>query len=467
MSGVDRTAKTERVAGVSERFELETKVLTASRRTRRPLRLVVALVTASLVATAVSSLASHPAGGNHPYPYIDPYGVAPNVGTPAGETRVRIHGDGFTDSSGNPAVASVKFGGAEATHVKVVDDNLLTLKTPPGPANTEVAVSVTNTAGQTYTTRLQSPGAFFYGDPTFTVTDSDDPGTDFYHQEPVNVSLTGYPPNTDFVIAEASPLATYLEPRTWDGPNPAIYLFGFYTTDAKGNFSGRIDYGPVKGTLYSPDRAAVCPPTQVQANAGLTQCSLVAVIFGRRILAQPITFDSGNPTPYPATLQLSSSTAGPGDTLDLGGQNWSGSPVFGSSTSNGNTAESNLAIEICGLAGDPSACSATTGQGSVAPSRHPLDLEQSRAAGEPKWALSGGTLQGRITVGPDVTLRACMIRNQQTCFVRVRQQALPWPASEPDGSYVSATAPLEVTLARRPDGAGRPRSTTTTTLPTG
>ncbi len=75
--------------------------------------------------------------------------VDPATGSQAGGTFVRILGSGFD----KPAV--VKFGGAKASHVKVVNSTLITAKTPPGEigvVDVEVEVAgTTATLGESFT----------------------------------------------------------------------------------------------------------------------------------------------------------------------------------------------------------------------------------------------------------------------------------------------------------------------------
>ncbi len=76
---------------------------------------LVLLVLVALTALAMPVLADHNAS-THPKPFVDPFGVAPNVGAPDAETPVRIHGSGFSAGA-----VSVTFGGAAASDVTVVE----------------------------------------------------------------------------------------------------------------------------------------------------------------------------------------------------------------------------------------------------------------------------------------------------------------------------------------------------------
>jgi fibronectin type 3 domain-containing protein len=95
---------------------------------------------ATVMVTNPGGLSGSLAGG---FTYIAPptvSGVAPNGGPMAGGTAVTIAGSNFA------AGASVKFGGAAATNVAVVNAATITATTPAGSAGA-VTVTVTNTNG--------------------------------------------------------------------------------------------------------------------------------------------------------------------------------------------------------------------------------------------------------------------------------------------------------------------------------
>ena len=67
--------------------------------------------------------------------------MKPKSGSPAGGTTVTIVGHGFTGS------ATVAFGEAEASSVKVESATTIVAVSPPGPAGTKVYVTVTTAVG--------------------------------------------------------------------------------------------------------------------------------------------------------------------------------------------------------------------------------------------------------------------------------------------------------------------------------
>jgi|GEM_PF-3694590 len=85
-------------------------------------------------------------------------GVAPSSGPTGGGTAVTVQGSGF--STGAPTVT---FGSAAAASVVAVDDETLTVTTPPGPAG---AVDVVVANGTEAEASSSLPGAFTYADAT-------------------------------------------------------------------------------------------------------------------------------------------------------------------------------------------------------------------------------------------------------------------------------------------------------------
>jgi hypothetical protein len=125
---------------------------------------------------------------------------------------------------------------------------------------------------------------------------------------PVTVVCTGLPPNTQLIVAQTSPLAGVISPIT-SAPTEADLNTGMLvTTDASGNLSATITVTATGGSpaFHASDRRAVCPPTQAQVNAGLTNCVVTVAN-----LATDTGLNFGNviygtqPTPRDPTLSLS------------------------------------------------------------------------------------------------------------------------------------------------------------------
>lgn len=388
----------------------------------------VAAVSAGVLVPLASARADHdgpPAlGGTGGLPF------SPMTSPMAGNTPVRIYGSGFH------GVTSVSFGGVPSPNVDVVDSNLILAVAPPAPEGTApdsfVDVVVTDAQGSATATR-----AFFYTDATFTVS----PTTGLSDGSSVTVNLSGYSPNTNVAVAEASPLAGFAEPRPTSLPPPQVDPLATGFTDAQGNLTQTVEVRAEPNFNTDGDPDAQCPPTQSQADAGLVTCSLAVSQFGRGSLAAPVTF-ANNPTPAPPTLALSASTVAPGQTVRLTGARWSANPNFGSSTSPTAPGETALTVEICGLGGNANACSAQTGTTRVALTRYINGV------------LSGAALTGSFVVGDDVA--ACT-----TCFVRVRQQVF----GAVSGASRQATATMAVTGGVTTTTGATTTTTTTTCKP--
>ena len=91
---------------------------------------------------------------------------------------------------------------------------------------------------------------------------------------PVTVSCTGLPPNTQLIVAQTSPLAGVISPSTSATREADLGTAVVRTTDASGALSATITVTATGGTpgFSAIDKKAVCPPTQAQVNAGLTNC---------------------------------------------------------------------------------------------------------------------------------------------------------------------------------------------------
>jgi len=91
---------------------------------------------------------------------------------------------------------------------------------------------------------------------------------------PVTVNCTGLPANTLLIVAQTSPLAGVISPASSATSEADLSTGVAVTTDASGNLSTTITATATGGSpgFSALDKNAVCPPTQAQVNAGLTNC---------------------------------------------------------------------------------------------------------------------------------------------------------------------------------------------------
>ncbi len=372
---------------------------------------------------ALAGLTSIPASANHSTaaPSIDGQGIGPNMGPKTGGTWFRIHGSGFHPATGGVRVVFDKIGyTADATKVRVIDDNLLTAEAPPAPLDSTGATDIkvitnygtaTKISGWTY---YDPTGAGTPREPRLSLSDS----SGLSDTAQITATVENYPASTQIQIGQASPLATVLEPRRWSGANPEAKILSQPTTDSNGYWSGPIT---VTKSLGASDPAAVCPSTNTQASYGLQRCWIFATHLGNYLTRQAISFATGEPNPSAATLTWVNSNGSTnvlvGNTLNVSGNNWRGSPVFGSFTQSllSSNVGTQLTIEICGISNTPSLCSTTKGTGSVSPTRYYSSTYGGGSNPNPPPAgLSGATLSGSIVVGSDTA-------NCTSCFVKVTQ----------------------------------------------
>ena len=132
---------------------------------------------------------------------------------------------------------------------------------------------------------------------------------------PVTVVCTGLPANTLLIVAQTSPLAGVISPSSSATSEADLSTGTAVTTDASGNLSATITVTATGGSpsFSARDKKAVCPPTQAQVNAGLTNCVVTVAD-----LATTTGLNFGNiiygsqPTPHRPTLALSPSSIGKG-----------------------------------------------------------------------------------------------------------------------------------------------------------
>ena len=124
---------------------------------------------------------------------------------------------------------------------------------------------------------------------------------------PVTVSCTGLPPNTSLIVAQTSPLAGVISPSSSAAAEADLATAMAVTTSATGTLTATITVTATGGTpgFSAVDPRAVCPPTQAQVNAGLTNCVVTVAN-----LATATGLNFGNiiyatqPSPNAPTLHL-------------------------------------------------------------------------------------------------------------------------------------------------------------------
>lgn len=404
--------------------------------------IVVALaLTAGLLSTAGPAAAINP-------PVVD--GVAPMTGPTAGGLPVRIYGSNFAAGP-----ISVTFGGVASTHVKRVDFTLITAVVPPAAGglaanNTTVDVSVT-ISGQTGTLTQ----AFTYSNATLSVS----PSTGLVNGSAVTFTLTGYKPNVDVIPVEFNPLLLYVEqfPEFPFGPPPYVDVLGslpFPQTNASGNlvYTANVTSGASflaathNGAAY--DTNIACPANATTANylgnstlpAGQKQpysnrCQVALNMAGVGSIEASISF-AQPPERVPAApvILLSKTTATKGDAVTIvqGSRFWTANPFFGSTKGAVNPGETRTEAKLCGLGGNPAACSTgTVGNVNVRMTRY---VGNANPTPPPtiNGTFTGANLGGLITIGPSEP--PC-----NTCFIRVRQ-------FRPGGTtYLEKTTPITIT----------------------
>ena len=132
---------------------------------------------------------------------------------------------------------------------------------------------------------------------------------------PVTVNCTGLPANTLLIVAQTSPLAGVISPSSAATSEADLSTGTAVTTDASGNLNATITVTATGGSpaFSALDKKAVCPPTQAQVNAGLTNCVVTVAD-----LATTTGLNFGNiiygtqPSPHRPTLALTPTSIGKG-----------------------------------------------------------------------------------------------------------------------------------------------------------
>ena len=132
---------------------------------------------------------------------------------------------------------------------------------------------------------------------------------------PVTVDCTGLPGNTLLIVAQTSPLAGVISPASAATQEADLTTGKAVMTSGTGTLSATITVTATGGSpgFSALDKKAVCPPTQAQVNAGLTNCVVTVAN-----LATTTGLNFGNiiygiqPTPHRPTLALTPSHIGKG-----------------------------------------------------------------------------------------------------------------------------------------------------------
>ncbi len=377
-------------------------------------------------------------------PRVD--GPVPQSGPTAGGSPVRIYGSAFSGAT------AVKFGTVAATSYHIVDDQLITAVVPAasggtGDNNTLVDVKVTTSGG----TGTQT-GGFYYTNATLSVT----PNTGLADGNTIAITLAGYA-TTTVIVPEFNPLQIYLEgtgtcstgasptcpPAFPAGPPPYAKPLG----GSQMTVSGGLSYSPslpnpftgTSGSSY--DANIKCPVTQTTANylgtsdaislnkpSYSARCHLAVGQFGSGTIETPLGY-TADLTPAAPVLVTNTGTAHAGNTVTItatSSVNWNANPFYGSSKTHTNPGETAVTVQICGIGGVNTACSATVGTGTISMTRY----ETSSTTKPITATFSGAKASGSIVVGNDIG--TCT-----TCFVQVTQ-------TRPAGGTISATAALSV-----------------------
>jgi hypothetical protein len=137
---------------------------------------------------------------------------------------------------------------------------------------------------------------------------------------PVTVDCTGLPANTLLIVAQTSPLAGVISPTSAATQEADLTTGMAVTTSATGTLDVTITATATGGSpgFSALDKKAVCPPTQAQVNAGLTNCVVTVAD-----LATTTGLNFGNviygtqPKPHSPTVALSPRQVTAGQTVNV------------------------------------------------------------------------------------------------------------------------------------------------------
>jgi len=101
---------------------------------------------------------------------------------------------------------------------------------------------------------------------------------------PVTVSCTGLPDSTLLIVAQTSPLAGVISPSSAATREADLSTGMAVTTSPTGTLNATITVTATGGSpaFSALDPNAVCPPTQAQVNAGLTNCVVTVADLATR-----------------------------------------------------------------------------------------------------------------------------------------------------------------------------------------
>jgi hypothetical protein len=136
---------------------------------------------------------------------------------------------------------------------------------------------------------------------------------------PVTVDCTGLPANTLLIVAQTSPLAGVISPSSSATQEADLSTGMAVTTTATGTLDVTITATATGGSpgFSALDKKAVCPPTQAQVNAGLTNCVVTVAD-----LATTTGLNFGNviygtaPKPHSPTVALNPRQVTAGQTVN-------------------------------------------------------------------------------------------------------------------------------------------------------
>jgi len=265
----------------------------------------------------------------------------------------------------------------------------------------------------------------------------------------VAVSCTGLPVSTTVAVAQASPLGGVLSGGS--GTNEADVGTAVVTsTSATGTLTATINVTATGGTpaFTASDPNAVCPPTQAQVNAGLTNCVVaVATTTGTVFNVAGVVYGT-QPSPAAPTLALTpNSGVVKGDVLSASDAAspsgfWWGAATTGASSS---STPASIVAQVGGVA--------ATSSLTISPTVY---CQQNTAA--PCTGLALGTLinpklSGTITV-PATAATGAVIVDEINTTPDAGNGTLP--SLNPPAANVEATA--TVTLAGTPTLSASPSS---------
>jgi hypothetical protein len=150
----------------------------------------------------------------------------------------------------------------------------------------------------------------------------------------ITITCTGLPTTlTSAVVAESTPLAGALPSGTPLATTEALVDIAAADLGCPAASGGSFSCTYTLPTTYTAtDTDAVCPPSQAQINAGLTNCAVaIADTAGNQYNEVELIYQSQLATPpAPPALSLSNGNGVAGDVLSVSGSGWWGAAIPGS-----------------------------------------------------------------------------------------------------------------------------------------